>query len=126
MCFSCPPTSPHCYILGWTRGLKCVYVIKRGEEQWSVYKGTSKGFKYFRYVNSPPIFHNDRCCCMGHDNRIIVFDLKNKLFKMLPDNSYAMYVRKCCLARDAGDLVAVFVPDCIYYHEEVNIYIAGY
>lgn len=71
MCFSSPPTSSDCLVVGVSTFCTSarIGVLRCGEESWVV-KDVEESSPFF----SNPIFRDGRCYCLDNRGRLVVFD----------------------------------------------------
>jgi hypothetical protein len=105
MCFSSPPTSPNCFVLGIC-GWYIFGIIKPGEKHWT-YRTIFENSK-FEPSHCNPILYEGLCYCLGKKGDIGVFDPNSN-----PSKWTTYYVttephRRNYLVESDGKLLALF------------------
>ena len=133
MCFSSPPTSADCLVIGVeVLGLE-VGFIRRGELDWTIcqFRG------YFGPAGCNPVIHNGKCYCLSNSGNVGVFDINeclrapNQHFHHwtivstgLPEHIRYSHQQSYMMEGNGGKLLAVFeVHDCekCVYVFELNL-----
>ena len=121
MCFSSPPTSTNCFVIGFTFAAIEVALIRRGEVDWTIRR--VKGFSVLSGCN--PVLYKGKCYCLFMSGDVGVFDLneylrepnQHSLHWILFSTGLPQHLRdsheRSYLMKANGKLLAVFeVHDC--------------
>lgn len=131
MCFSSPPTSADCFVIGIDDIGRRFGIIRRGEVGWTLCK-FSQSFQPYGMSNCNPLLYKGRCYWLGNPGKVGVFDPHeylraddrndylckwNYLSFILPEDLHDI-VQKSYLVESNGKLLAVFelhdYEPCIY------------
>ncbi|KAL3498694.1 hypothetical protein ACH5RR_041426 [Cinchona calisaya] len=119
LCFTAPPTSSDCVVMGVSGFLfYSVAMIRLGDQNWSIDENDKK----FRLAECHPILYRGRYYCLGADGNVGIYNPKDHtcdvILKPL-DTKVIESLRQAFFAEFDGKLLAVFV----YGHErEVHVW----
>ncbi|GMY23375.1 F-box/kelch-repeat protein At1g57790-like [Fagus crenata] len=118
MCFSSPPTSSDCFVLGICNSTQ-FGIIKRGEKHWT-YQNIIHQRLEFMPSNCNPILYKGLCYCLDVEGYIGVFDPNSNNSKWIVYYVNTPFTELCLrnyLIESDGKLLAVFER----YEEETPI-----
>ncbi|CAK9147201.1 unnamed protein product [Ilex paraguariensis] len=74
MCFTSPPTSLDCAVVGFNGiGIIEISIIRRGEDSWTTHE-FSKTREEFYFSDCNPVFHKRMFYCLGVNGNVGIFD----------------------------------------------------